>query len=158
MLVSAPEDLGNTTGPWWVSAGAIVVGILTAVSPPLLTRWRDRRSSPEDDGGRPGLNAPVVATVTETTKPRGMSGIQLTAMLQTVDLLSDRLGTVEADLRDTKAELLDANAKISELERHDSQKQWAYDQAIDWGVNALGDPPREIPGFLRQYMTPRPPA
>lgn len=137
-------DLAGASGPWWVSAGGIVVGIITAVSPFLVQRWKDRRA--DADAPVVGLNSAVVATVTEATKPHGMSGVQLTAMLETVGAMSDRLEAVETQLDAAKR-------KIAELERHDSQRQWAYDQAIAWGINATGPVPRVVPPFLAQFMT-----
>lgn len=140
-------DLSGASGPWWVSAGGIVVGIITAVSPFAWQKWRDSRAAADTTTGATGLNsAAVVATVTEATKPHGMSGVQLTAMLETVGAMSDRLESVETQLDAAKR-------KIAELERHDSQRQWAYDQAIAWGINATGPTPRVVPPFLAQFMT-----
>lgn len=140
-------DLGSATGgvPWWVSAGGLVIGAITAASPFVRQRWLDRHAD-TDTASVPGINAAVVATVTETTKPRGMSGVQLTTMLQTVELLSDRLEAMDTELADAKRE-------IEVLKRHDSQRQWAYDQAIAWGINATGPVPRVVPPFLAQFMT-----
>jgi hypothetical protein len=141
-------DLGNTSGPWWVSAGGIFVGILGVVGPLLFQRWKDR------DAAKPppaGLNAPVVATITETTRPHGMSGVQLSAMLQTVDLLSDNVAAL-------REELTSARAEIEILKRHDSQKQWALDEAIRLYIHAEGKPPRLVPEYLLPYITPKPAA
>lgn len=153
LLLLDVGDLATQPGvPWWVSAASVAGMLITATTPLAVRQWRIKRNPEPVDPDAPaparGINATtaVVATVTETTQPHGMSGIQLTTMWKTVDQLADQLLSI-------RGELDQANQEIAALKRHDSQRQWAFDQAIAWGISATEPPPRAVPAFLIQFMS-----
>ncbi len=127
-----PNDPTGTYVPLWVA----LVGALALVVSTLGPVWLSKRNARIAAANTPPVPVPLA---------RGVNGKSLSRLMETVDQLVTDLGTVSSELETAKGE-------IDTLKTHDKQKQQAIAWAIDWGVNAAGDPPRPVPDYLKAFL------
>lgn len=116
--------------PLWVAITAMVGGVLTA----LIAAWASKRTS------APGLNAPPAPSNTT-----GLAQLDIEKLMKTVVEVSMRQAATDDELQATKRDLAD-------LKQRFAHRQFALQQAITWGVNAPGDPPRLVPMWLQAFV------
>lgn len=136
-----PNEVSGGSSIWLAVIGLVGL-IVTALIAPLALEafkaWAARRNGTPPTPPR-GLNTPI-----DPASPN-VTGYKIDGLIATMADMQRH--QAETDLKLEKAE-----NKIRQLEQNEDYHEYALDQAIKWGESAIGDPPRPIPEFLRNFL------
>lgn len=139
-----PNEVGGTTVSIWIAVIGVISLLISAVLAPIAiesvkARIARRSGTPTTPPTSLGLNG-----VIDPTAP-GVTGFSLEDMLKQMTSMQRRLDEVEVK----NGEL---EAKVIKQQQTADYHVFVYRQAIEWGVHAVGDPPRPVPDFLKAFL------